>query len=87
MRKIRLSWGRQCRLMELFVAGATGRTAASPVDVNKNTAVYYFHRLRELMMARGEPVGLLVGEVEADESYFGGRRKGKCGRGARFSRW
>ena len=22
------------------------------------------------------------GEVEADESYFGGQRKGKCGRGA-----
>jgi len=25
---------------------------------------------------------LLEGEVEADESYFGGRRKGKRGRGA-----
>lgn len=82
MRKSRLSWGRQCRLMELFVAGATARTAASLVGVNKNTAVYYFHRLRELIMARSEPVGLLAGEVEADESYFGGRRKGKRGRGA-----
>ncbi|HGN3871132.1 TPA: IS1595 family transposase, partial [Neisseria gonorrhoeae] len=35
--------------MELFVAGVTARTAAELVGVNKNTAAYYFHRLRLLI--------------------------------------
>ena len=82
MRKSRLSWTKQSRLIELFVAGATARTVASLVGVNKNTASYYFHRLRQLIYDRCEEAGLLEGEVEIDESYFGGRRKGKRGRGA-----
>ncbi len=46
MRKSKLSWYKQSRLIELFVAGSTARTAASLVGVNKTTASYYFHRLR-----------------------------------------
>ena len=38
-------------------------------------------RLSILSHAR-DPKGLLGGEIEVDESYFGGRRKGKRGRGA-----
>ena len=34
--------------MEYFVAGATARTAGSLVGVNFKTAVYYFHRLRDI---------------------------------------
>lgn len=82
MRKSRLSWYKQSRLIELFVAGTTARTAAQLVGVNKTTASYYFHRLRQLIYAHSEHLELLEGEVEADESYFGGRRKGKRGRGA-----
>ena len=50
--------------------------------VNKNTAAYYFHRLRLLIFNRCEHLEMFDGEVEADESYFGGCRKGKRGRGA-----
>jgi len=82
MRKSRLSWYKQSRLIELFVAGSTARTAASLVDVNKSTASYYFQRLRQIIYDHSEHLELLDGEVEADESYFGGRRKGKRGRGA-----
>ena len=42
MRKSRLSTYKQNRLIELFVAGTTARTAASLVGVNKTTASYYF---------------------------------------------
>ena len=35
-----------------------------------------------MIYAHSEHLELLAGEVEADESYFGGRRKGKRGRGA-----
>jgi len=82
MRKSRLSWHKQSRLIELFVAGSTARTSAQLVGVNKTTASYYFHRLRELVFLFSEDAGLLEGEIEVDESYFGGSRKGKRGRGA-----
>ena len=35
-----------------------------------------------MIYAHSEHLELLEAEVEADESYFGGRRKGKRGRGA-----
>lgn len=82
MRKSRLSWYKQQRLIELFVAGVTARTAASLVSVNIKTAISYFQRLRVLIYEQSEHLELLEGEIEADESYFGGSRKGKRGRGA-----
>ncbi len=82
MRKSKLSWYKQSRLIELFVAGCTARTAADLVGVNKNTASLYFHRLRLLIYQNDENAGLFEGEIEVDESYFGGCRKGKRGRGS-----
>ena len=82
MRKSRLSQPVQNKLIELFVAGATARTAAELAGVNKNTAAYYFHRLRLLIFHHYEHLEMFDGEVEADESYFGGCRKGNRGRGA-----
>jgi transposase len=82
MRKSRLSKHKQNRLIEHFVAGTTARTASSLVSVNKSTAAYYFHRLRLLIYKAVEDSDPFSGEVEVDESYFGGKRKGKRGRGA-----
>ena len=82
MRKSRLSQYKQNKLIELFVAGVTARTAAELVGVNKNTAAYYFHRLRLLIYQNSPHLEMFDGEVEADESYFDGQRKGKRGRGA-----
>lgn len=78
MRKRRLSKEKQIRLMEHFVTGTTARTAPSL----KSTAAYYYHRLRELVFRAVEDDSFLAGEIEVDKSYFGGRRKGKRGRGA-----
>jgi transposase len=82
MRRSRLSWSVQRRLIEHFVAGATARTASILVGVNKTTAAYYFHRLRRLIYQASEDSAPFSGEIEVDESYFGGRRKGQRGRGA-----
>ena len=82
MRKSRLSRNKQNRLIEHFVAGTTARTAAALVGVNKNTAAYYFHRLRQLICQVVETQTPFAGEIEVDESYFGGHRKGKRVRGA-----
>jgi transposase len=80
MRKSRLSRGQQQGLVEHFVAGTTSRTAAVLCGVNKNTAAYYFHRLRLLIYQASEDTTPFSGEVEVDESYFGGHRKGLRGR-------
>jgi len=82
MRKSRLSKKKQLRLIEHFVAGTTARCAADLVGVNIKTAAYYFHRLREIIAEEESCEGMDFGEFEIDESYFGGRRKGKRGRGA-----
>jgi transposase len=84
MRKSRLSVYKQDRLIEHFVSGSTARTAASLVGVNKSTAAYFYHRLREIIVLEIEQESHEVfdGEIEVDESYFGVRRKGKRGRGA-----
>ena len=82
MRKSRLSKARQARLIEHFVAGSTARCAADLVGVNIKTAAYYYHRLREIIYLASEDEAPFAGEIEVDESYFGGKRKGMRGRGA-----
>ena len=82
MRRSRLSRYKQNKLIELFIAGITARTAAQLVGANKNTSAYYFHRLRLLIFHSSPHLEMFDGEVEADESYFGGHRKGRRGRGA-----
>ena len=84
MRKSRISWSKQLRLMEHFVAGTTARCASSLVGINKSSSAYYFQRLREIIAYQLEQASQEVfeGEIEVDESYFGVTRKGKRGRGA-----
>lgn len=81
VRKSRLTREQQSRLMEYFVAGTTARAAAELLGIQANTSIRFFMRLRQLI-ASNLPSYELSGEVEADESYFGGIRKGTRGRGA-----
>jgi transposase len=71
-------------LVKLFVAGSTARTAAALVGVHRNTAALFFAKVRGLIAAAQERAmaEAFDGPVEIDESYFGGHRKGKRGRGA-----
>ncbi len=82
MRKSRLSKQKQNRLQEHFVAGTTARCAADLVGINFKTAAYYYHRLRLIICLATKEETPFTGEIEVDESYFGGVRKGKRGRGA-----
>lgn len=77
--KNQMSIRQQSCLLEYFVAGTTARAAAELVGVQRTTAIKFYHRLRQLIASK-LPSYELSGEVEADESYFGGRRKGKRGR-------
>ena len=78
----RLKEKQQDRLAEYFIAGVAARTAADLAGVNRKSAVFFFHRLREIIAANLAQNAPLDGEIEIDESYFGGHRKGKRGRGA-----
>jgi transposase len=69
-------------LMKLFVAGTTARVAAEVASVHRNSAILFFHKCRQAIAAHQERQWPFYGEVEVDESYFGGKRKGKRGRGA-----
>jgi len=48
-RKSRLSWYKQERQIEHFVAGTTARTALRRGGVHRNTAAHYFRRLHEII--------------------------------------
>ena len=73
----------QLRLLEFFILEVTARSAANVLDLQANTAALFFRKVRELIAEQvAADEELLGGGVKADESYFGGVRKGKRGRGA-----
>jgi transposase len=69
--------------MKYFIAGSTARTAADLAGIHRNSAVRFFHKLRQkIAIQQQDRSEQFCGKVELDESYFGGHRKGKRGRGA-----
>src|ERR1700691_2739820 len=82
IKRCRVSKSKQLKLLELFVGEVTARTAADLAGVNYHTAHLFYHKLREIIAFRLEEEWPFDGEIEVDESYFGGERKGKRGRGA-----
>lgn len=64
------------------MAGTTARAAAALTGVQVRTEIVFYQKLRKLIASKQASYDL-SGEIEADESYFGGVRKGKGGRGAR----
>lgn len=82
LKRCRINRKLQVRLVELFVAEVTARTAADLVGVHRNSAALFYHKLRQLIASKMSEVEPELGAFEVDESYFGGVRKGKRGRGA-----
>jgi len=81
LRHSRISAQKSKKRCEFFVAGTPARVAAGIVGVNKNTATLFYQKLRKIICCFLELESpFLDGEVEVDESYFGGTRKGKRGR-------
>ena len=84
LNRCKLSEKVQLRLVEFFVLEVTARSAASVLGLQPNTTALYYRKLRQLIAHQLALVEHEVfdGSVELDESYFGGVRKGKRGRGA-----
>ena len=62
----------------------TARSAANILGINPNPAALFYRKIRMIISSQlaVETNEILDGPVELDESYFGGKRKGKRGRGA-----
>lgn len=73
------SWFHAMFLMASTRTGISAKQLERELDVTYKTAWRMFTQIRKLM---SESVNPLTGQVEVDESYFGGRRAGKRGRGA-----
>jgi len=80
---LRISPSQWLSLIKLFELSASARKATQEVHLSYKTTLNAYDILRRVLaeeLARTDDV--LKGELEADESYFGGKRKGKRGRGA-----
>jgi transposase len=61
-RKSRLLPSIQNRLLEQFSAGVSVRTAYEFIGINRNTAILYFHKLREI----------IADQIAAEASFLAG---------------
>jgi transposase len=66
----------------MFVGGVPARTAAELAGVNRHSATLFYQKIRHMIACELDDESPFQGEVELDESYFGGVRKGNRGRGA-----
>ncbi|EKY03040.1 hypothetical protein HMPREF9120_02812 [Neisseria sp. oral taxon 020 str. F0370] len=74
----------QKKLLQFFVLEVTARSAADLLGIHPNSAVLFYRKIRMVISHYLALVAdeVFEGPVELDESYFGGRRKGRRGRGA-----
>lgn len=80
---LRITPSQWLSLIKLFELSTSARKAAQEVDLSYKTTLRAYDILRRVLveeLARTDEI--LKGELEADEAYFGGKRKGNRGRGA-----
>lgn len=80
----KLSKSTQKKLLQFFVLEVTVRAAADILDIQPNSAMLFYRKIRQVIAYCLEQQAdeFFDGSIELDESYFGGQRKGKRGRGA-----
>ena len=75
-RKPRIGKSTIKKLIECFVADVSATQAGKLAKVNRNTANFWYGNFREKILEYQEQeFGQMSGEIELDESYFGGPRK------------
>ena len=74
----------QKELIRFFVLQATTRSTADILVIHPNSAALFYRKIRMVISHHLALVAdeVFEGPVELDESYFGGGRKGRRGRGA-----
>ena len=69
-------------LVDFFVLEVPAGKAARTLSINRHSAERVYQTIRLRLAHECERWSPFEGEVEVDESYFGGKRKGKRDRGA-----
>jgi transposase len=81
--RIKIPCSKWLTLIKLFELSTSARKASGEARVSYKTALKAFDLMRiAIINELAKRDGALRGEIEADETYFGGRRKGKRGRGS-----
>jgi transposase len=82
-RRLRISSVSWLLLIKLFELEVSARKSSIQLGLSYPTTLKGFDILRSVILRElSRSDDILRGEIEADESYFGGKRKGKRGRGA-----
>jgi len=80
---LRIAPSQWLSLIKLFELSVSARKASQDVHLGYKTTLRAYDILRRVIVEELAKVDdVLKGELEADESYFGGKRKGNRGRGA-----
>jgi len=83
--KLRITCKSWLWLIKLFELEVSACQASRQTRLSYPTALKGYDLIRYAIITSADDAEeLLAGEIELDESYFGGRRKGKRGRGAAF---
>jgi len=83
VKRAKISEAKFRQLVRYFVHDLDAKTIASLVHLNRNTVNRYLLLIRKQIANYCDKQSPVKGEIEVDESYFGGKRmKGKRGRGA-----
>jgi transposase len=79
---LRISCRQWLWLIKLFELELSAKKIAEQIDLSYPTVLKALTVMRMAIVANSPDLKLLAGEIELDESYFGGKRKGQRGRGA-----
>lgn len=80
--RLRISYKKWLWIIKFFEVELSARRIAQQVGLSYPTVLRAVTLIRMAIVASQDEDGFFKGEIEMDESYFGGRRKGKRGRGA-----
>lgn len=83
VKRAKISEAKFRQLLRYFAHDLDAKTIASLVHLNRNTVNRYLNLIRKQIAQFCDQQSPFKGEIEVDESYFGGKRiRGKRGRGA-----
>jgi transposase len=70
-------------ILKLFELEISAHKVSKEIDLSYPTVLKGYNIIRRAILAQDEDISLLKGEIEADDTYFGGKRKGKAWKGSR----
>jgi len=81
---VKISYSKWLALIKLFELSLSAKTASDQMQLNYKTTLKSFDTIRySILEELAKTDRVLKGKIEEDEAYFGGKRKGNRGRGAK----